>query len=136
MTSAPVNPGDVLAGKYRVDRVLGSGAMGVVVQATHVQLDERVALKFLRTEALDDPELVSRFAREARLAVKLKSEHVAKVMDVGTLESGSPYIVMEYLEGEDLSRVAKRSGPMQLAEVAEYIIQACDGIAEAHVMGI
>src|SRR5579871_5679731 len=102
MTSAPVfvagvQPGDVLAGKYRVERVLGMGGMGVVVQATHVQLEERVALKFMLPQAAASAEVSARFLREARLAVKLKSEHVAKVMDVGTLENGSPYIVMEYL---------------------------------------
>ena len=124
MSLAPVNPGDVLAGKYRVERVLGVGAMGVVVLATHVHLDERVALKFLLSEVLTDGETVGRFIREARLAVKLKSEHVARVLDVGTLENGSPYIVMEYLHGEDLNRVLKRSGPIQVEAVAEYVIQA------------
>src|SRR5262249_39172851 len=104
MRVAPVNPGDVLAGKYRVERVIGAGGMGVVLQATHIHLDERVALKFLLPEARASDELVGRFTQEARLVVKLKSEHVAKVMDVGTLENGSPYIVMEYLEGQDLRK--------------------------------
>jgi eukaryotic-like serine/threonine-protein kinase len=94
MTDAPVKPGDMLAGKYRVDRVLGIGGMGVVVQATHVQLEERVAIKFMLPQAAQNADIAGRFLREARLAVKLKSEHVAKVMDVGTLETGSPYIVM------------------------------------------
>src|SRR5580658_8834970 len=100
MASSPgvevgVRPGDVLAGKYRVERLLGVGGMGVVVAAHHIQLDEKVALKFLRPEALGDAECVARFDREARAAVKIKSEHVARVIDVGTLESGAPYIVME-----------------------------------------
>src|SRR5215212_6182970 len=102
---AGVQEGDVLAGKYRVDKILGVGGMGVVVAAHHVQLDERVAIKFLLPEALNNAEAVARFAREARAAVKIKSEHVAHVIDVGTLENGSPYMVMEYLEGGDLSQV-------------------------------
>jgi eukaryotic-like serine/threonine-protein kinase len=134
--AAPVSPGDILAGKYRVDRVLGVGGMGVVVQATHIQLDQRVALKFMLPEAMANAEVAGRFLREARLAVKLKSEHVAKVMDVGTLESGSPYIVMEYLQGTDLNQVLEKHGPLPFADVAEYVIQACDAVAEAHGLGI
>src|SRR5579863_6155380 len=97
--AAPVAPGDLIAGKYRVDRVLGAGGMGVVVAATHEQLDRRVALKFLQASASIRPEIVQRFLREARAAVKIQSEHVARVIDVGTLDSGVPYMVMEYLDG-------------------------------------
>src|SRR5580693_987011 len=98
-----VKAGDVLAGKYRVERILGVGGMGVVVAAHHVQLDEKVALKFLLPQALSNPEAVARFDREARAAVKIKSEHVARVIDVGKLANGAPYMVMEYLDGRDLS---------------------------------
>src|SRR6185369_12258675 len=100
---AMINEGEILAGKYRVDRVLGVGGMGVVVAAHHLELDDRVAVKFLLPETLGNPDAVARFAREARAAVKIKSEHVARVSDVGRLESGAPYMVMEYLEGSDLS---------------------------------
>src|SRR5450755_880369 len=93
----PVAIGEVLAGKYRVDRILGLGGMGVVVAATHVQLDQKVALKFMLPEATRQHSLVERFLREARAAVRLKSDHAARVLDVGTLDSGSPYMVMEYL---------------------------------------
>src|SRR5882762_10512927 len=103
MNEPPVREGEVLAGKYRVEKVLGVGGMGVVVAATHIQLEERVALKFLVKEALESADAVARFAREARAAVKIKSEHVARVIDVGTLETGAPYMVMEYLDGGDLS---------------------------------
>ena len=106
--SNSVKPGDVLAGKYRVERVLGSGGMGYVVAARHLQLDQLVAMKFLRrsNNALDETEATGRFLREAKAVVRLKDEHVAKVFDVGTLESGEPYIVMEYLDGCDLSALA------------------------------
>ncbi len=131
-----VAPGDVLAGKYRVTRVLGVGGMGVVVAAQHIQLDEPVALKFMLPEALTSGEAVQRFLREARAAVKLRSEHVARVSDVGTLETGAPYIVMEYLEGTDLSGILAAHGPMPVDMAVEYILQACDAIAEAHAMGV
>jgi tRNA A-37 threonylcarbamoyl transferase component Bud32 len=134
--STEVHEGQILAGKFRIERVLGQGGMGVVVAATHIQLDERVALKFLLPEALSNPEAVARFAREARAAVKIKSEHVARVSDVGTLESGSPYMVMEYLEGRDLADWVRHSGAMRIPDAVEFVLQACEAIAEAHALGI
>src|SRR5271167_4918128 len=92
-SAAGVREGDVLAGKYRVERVLGVGGMGVVVAAHHIQLDEKVALKFLLPAGLHNPDALARFEREARAAVKIKSEHVARVTDVGRLETGAPYMV-------------------------------------------
>ncbi|MCL2449490.1 MAG: serine/threonine protein kinase, partial [Polyangiaceae bacterium] len=136
MTETGVEVGDVLAGKYQVERVLGSGGMGVVVAARHLQLDERVALKFLRPEAGEHPEALSRFAREAKAAVKIKSEHVARVIDVGTLENGSPFIVMEFLEGKDLGAWLLANGPLRVDQAAEFLLQACEAIAEAHSLGI
>jgi serine/threonine-protein kinase len=133
---AHAKAGDLLAGKYRVDRVIGEGGMGVVVVATHVQLEERYALKFMLPRAMESPEASARFLQEAKAAAKLKSEHVARVHDVGTLESGAPYIVMEYLEGVDLSRILLERGPVSPQEAADYVLQACDAIAEAHARGI
>src|SRR5262245_49426994 len=95
--------GQVLDGKYRVERVLGRGGMGVVVAARHLVLDEAVAIKCLAREVLSSGEAVARFEREARAALKIKSEHVVRVLDFGRLPSGSPYMVMEYLQGEDPS---------------------------------
>jgi serine/threonine-protein kinase len=131
-----VRPGDILAGKYRVERVLGQGGMGVVVAAHHMQLDEKVALKFLLPETLQNPEAVGRFTREARAAVKIKSEHVARVSDVGQLENGSPYMVMEYLEGSDLADWLKQRGPLAVEQAVDFVLQACEAIAEAHALGI
>jgi serine/threonine-protein kinase len=136
MNEPPVREGEILAGKYRVEKILGVGGMGVVVAATHIQLEERVAIKFLIKDALESGEAVARFAREARAAVKIKSEHVARVIDVGTLETGAPYMVMEYLEGGDLSQVMRAQGPMPVEEAVEYVLQACEAIAQAHVLGI
>jgi len=131
-----VQQGTVLAGKYRVERVLGQGGMGVVVAATHLQLDKRVALKFLRPEVLHDSLLVARFANEARAAGKIQSEHVAKVLDVGALDDGAPYMVMAYLEGRDLAEHVRQRGALPGQEAIEYVLQACEALAEAHVAGI
>jgi serine/threonine-protein kinase len=133
----PVKEGDVLAGKYRVERVLGVGGMGAVVAATHLQLGTRVALKFLLPEAALNADFVGRFSREARAAASIKSEHVARVSDVGTLENGSPYIVMEHLEGRDLASVIEEKGAtLDPATAVDYVLQASEAIAEAHAMGI
>jgi serine/threonine-protein kinase len=131
-----VHEGDVIDGRYRVERVLGVGGMGVVVAAHHMQLDEKVALKFLVPEALGNAEAVARFAREAQAAVKIKSEHVARVIDVGTLESGAPFIVMEYLEGEDLAAWIAQRGVLPIEQAVEFLLQACVAVADAHALGI
>ena len=133
---APVNVGDVLAGKYRVERVLGHGGMGVVVAASHLYLGDQVAIKFLSPNGMENPVVIGRFVREARTAVRIRSEYVARIFDVGTLETGAPYIVMEYLEGRDLSAILKLSGPLPVADAVEYVLQACEAIAEAHSLGI
>jgi serine/threonine-protein kinase len=133
---AGVKAGDVLANKYRVDKVLGVGGMGVVVAAHHLQLDDRVAIKFLLPDTLGNQEAVARFAREARAAVKIKSEHVARVTDVGTLENGAPYMVMEYLEGTDLSGLVSERGALPVERAVDFMLQACEAIAEAHAIGI
>jgi eukaryotic-like serine/threonine-protein kinase len=133
---AGVREGDVLAGKYRIDKILGAGGMGVVVAAHHVRLDEKVAIKFLLPETLGNAEAVARFEREARAAVKIKSEHVARVTDVGTLETGAPYMVMEYLEGGDLSAWVEQRGALPIEQAVEFVLQACDAMADAHSLGI
>src|ERR1700722_1827213 len=92
---SPVRAGEVVDGKYRVDGILGAGGMGVVVSATHLALDEPVALKFMTAEGKADDTARARFLREAKAARKLTSAHVARVFDVGQLKTGEPYIVME-----------------------------------------
>jgi len=131
-----VQLGTVLAGKYRVDRVLGAGGMGVVVAAHHLQLDQLVAIKMLLPSMLKHREAVERFTREARAAVKIKSEHVARVSDVGMLETGAPYMVMEYLEGEDLGHWVSQRGALPTTQAVEFVLQAAEAIAEAHALGI
>jgi WD40 repeat protein/serine/threonine protein kinase len=128
--------GDLLAGKYRLEQVLGTGGMGVVMAATHLHLGRMVAVKFMLPDKASDAESVERFAREARATVRLKSEHVTRILDVGTLDNGSPYLVMEYLEGTDLATIVRCDGPLPVAVAADYIIQALDALGEAHAMGI
>ena len=130
-----VRAGDIIAGKFQIERVLGEGGMGYVVAARHLQLGQTVALKFMRDEVISR-EYKSRFLREARNTVRLKSKHVSRVLDVGALEGGSPYMVMEYLEGLDLAELLQKRGRFPVAEASDYIIQACEAIAEAHGHGI
>src|SRR5271170_903633 len=134
--AAGVRQGEILAGRYRVERVLGVGGMGVVVAATHLQLDTKVAIKFLLPTMLRNQEVVGRFAREARAAVRIQSEHVARVSDVGTLENGAPYMVMEFLEGGDLADWIQRRGPLPIEQAVDFVVQACVGVASAHGIGI
>lgn len=128
--------GTVLAGKYRVERLLGQGGMGVVMAATHMTLGKLVAVKLMRHDLAVDAGATQRFVREARAASLLRSEHIVRVIDLDTLADGSPYIAMEYLEGEDLGAVLARRGPLPAHDAATYIVQVCEAIAEAHAAGI
>ncbi len=128
-------PGQTIDGKFRIERVVGTGGMGIVVEAMNVHLDQRVALKFLRQDIERSPAVVARFEREIRSAVKLRSEHVARVSDVGTHPDFGPFMVMELLEGSTLAALLA-AGPLPHHRAAEYVIHACEGLAEAHARGI
>lgn len=132
----PALPGDVIAGKYEVIARIGAGAMGQVFSALHRELGERVALKFLRREALAHPELVQRFALEARAAARIRSEHVARVFDVGALPNGIPYIVMELLQGETLSDLLVKRGAMPPEVAVDFALHVCEALASAHAKGV
>lgn len=134
--SAPLVPGQVIAGKYRIEQVLGSGGMGVVVAARHLQMKHRVALKLLQPEGSVAPESVARLLREAQHATAIQSEHVVRVMDLGALPNGRPYLVMEYLEGSDLGQLLHARGPLPESMAIDYLLQALAGVAEAHALGI
>jgi serine/threonine-protein kinase len=131
-----VRPGDVVGGKYRVERVLGAGGMGCVVVARHVRFDDRVALKVLHEDIAERPEIVERFMREGRAARQIRSEHVVQVTDVDLLANGAPYLVMEYLDGTDLAGMLQKRGPLPIDTVLEWILQASEALAEAHTRGI
>ncbi|MFO0679451.1 MAG: protein kinase [Polyangiaceae bacterium] len=132
----PLAEGDLVGGKYRVLRRLGAGGMGIVLAAEHEVLRQKVALKVLSPEVMFHPGASARFVREARAAAGLASEHVVRVHDVGTLDSGAPYIVMEMLEGRDLATWLAEDGPMSEREAVDVVLQACRGLAEAHARGI
>jgi serine/threonine protein kinase len=132
----PLKHGDVVAGRYVVERVLGLGGMGLVVSASDRETGTLVALKMLRVHARRDPELLARFAREARTAKKLRSPNVARVIDVGELEGGAPFIAMEHLEGEDLAVLVRGAERLPVVEAVDLVRQACLGVAEAHAHGI
>ena len=131
-----IQQGDLLAGKYRVEQVLGSGGMGYVVAALHEQLGQRVAVKLLMPELCENEDSVTRFLREARAAVKIQSEHVARVVDVGELANGSPYMVMEFLNGRDLSEELDQPGQLEIPVAIDYLLQASEAVAEAHSLGL
>jgi hypothetical protein len=127
--------GTILDDKYRIDGKLGKGGMAVVLAATHLQLEQRVAIKLLLPECAGNPELAARFVKEGRSATKIRSEHVVRVLDVGDSE-GRKYLVMEYLDGRDLDALLAQSGPIPSKLAVDYLLQACEAIAEAHVHGI
>ena len=131
-------PGSVLLGKYRVDEVLGTGGMGKVVRASHLYLQQSVAIKILLPHMADSEATVSRFLREAQATVNLRSEHIARVIDVGTVGDSSPmpFMVMEYLDGNDLNQILRHHGPQAPQIVCDLMLQACEGMAEAHALGI
>src|SRR5579859_6334760 len=129
-------PGDVLAGKYKVESTLGSGGMGMVVLVEHIELGQRMAIKLMTPGVNHDPQAIARFLREARAAAGIHSEHVVRIFDVGTLDAGSPYMVMELLRGEDLAQLLSSVDRLPIHEAVDYVLQACHAIAEAHAMGI
>ncbi len=126
----------MLAGKYRVEKILGYGGMGVVVSAFRGDLEQRVAVKFLSQQAAERPDAAERFRREARAAAKIKSEHVARVLDVGTLDTGLPYMVMEFLEGNDIAEELRRLQRLPVLDAVEFTLQAIEALAEAHAGGV
>jgi eukaryotic-like serine/threonine-protein kinase len=128
--------GDVLAGKYRIVRVVGEGGMGIVYEARHARLGHRVAIKVLREKERQVEEFVQRFEREARAAARLKSPNTMRVHDVDQLEDGTPFMVMEYLEGVDLDTELGQRGRLPAEEAIGYVLQACSAVAEAHSLGI
>src|SRR5262245_8599938 len=131
-----LRPGDVVRQKYRLEHVVGEGGMAVVFKAWHLRLDQPVALKFLRPETARHPDAVQRFVREAQAISKMEGSHVPRVIDVDSHYDGLPFIAMEYLEGSDLSWVAREQRPLEPAIAAGYVRQACEAIAEAHELGI
>jgi serine/threonine-protein kinase len=133
--AAPLDVGDVVAGRYEIDGVAGEGGMAIVFSARHLHLNERYAVKVMRRGFAANPNLVSRFLQEARSAAQLKSDHVCRVFDVG-IHDGVPFMVMELLRGEDLRSVLERGDLLSVEESVEFVIQACEALTEAHGLSL
>jgi serine/threonine-protein kinase len=132
----PVPQGELLGGRYLIERIFAEGGMGIVCFGRHVQLDQPVAIKFLRRALAGKPAVVERFMNEGRALAALRSEHVVRVMDVGQLDSGRPYLVMEHLEGIDLDALVDRDGALSVETAVDYALQICEPLLEAHAIGI
>lgn len=124
--------GDVLGGKYRLERLIGEGGMGKVYAARHEELGELFAVKVLEESSARDAQ---RVLREARATMRLKNEHVVRVIDASAGET-HPFMVMELLEGEDLDALVMRTGPLPVQAAVDYVLQACEALAEAHAIGM
>jgi eukaryotic-like serine/threonine-protein kinase len=135
-SSSLPHEGDVLAGKYEIEHVVGEGGMCVVYAARHLQLQQRVAIKVLRRQESHQREAEERFAREGRAAIRIRSEYCVRILDVGEIPGGEPYIVMEHLEGSDLEALISANGPLPVMPAIDYVLQASEAIAEAHTLGI
>ena len=123
--AAVVSPGQVIGERYLVEGPLGEGGMGVVCRAKHIGLETPVAIKLIRPDFKDDFEFVRRFLNEARRAAQLQSDRIARVHDVGQLESGEPYLVMEFLEGVELEQYLLRHGPLSALDAVNVALQIC-----------
>jgi eukaryotic-like serine/threonine-protein kinase len=127
--------GDVILDKYEVTRVLGKGGMGEVLATHNRTLDKLVALKFIHPSLEGNDDAVARFVHEGRTAAGIDNDHVARVFDVQMLDE-VPFIVMEYLDGKDLAAVLEERGKLEFVETADLLLQACEGIHEAHAKGV
>lgn len=136
MLDPPLEPGTTIGDRYVVERLIGKGGMGIVVKARHEELGQTFAIKVLREGILESGEAQARFLREARALARFQSEHVVRVTDIGRLTSGTPYMVMEYLEGTDLASLTARGGSLPMEEAVDYVVQAAAGLAEAHAQGL
>jgi serine/threonine protein kinase len=139
MGDGSIKVGDILAGKYRVERGLGHGAMGIVLAARSIDLGRPCAIKLILAHGAmrkHQEEARARFLREARAAAMLSSMHAVKIWDTGTLEGGEPFMVMELLDGKDLAAVLREGGPLPVEDAVTYVLQACEVVAEAHAHGI
>ena len=136
LPSSIPEPGEIIDSKYRVERLLGAGGMGVVVAASHLGLGQPVAIKLMLPDLATSAEFSARFLREARAAAAIRGDHAVRIFDVASAEDGRLYMVMELLEGEDLGQIIKKRGALPIAEAVDYLLQACDALGDAHAQGI
>jgi len=132
----PAQPGEILSGRYRIEREIATGGMGVVMAAQDLQSGTTVAIKILKPEVCRELDSVARFVREARITASLSNEHIAHVHDVGTLRTGEPFMVLEYLEGQDLGDIVDTHGALPTKDAVDFTMQTLEALAEAHSVGI
>ena len=125
-----------IAGRFRIERELGTGGMGTVYLATHLDLERPVAVKIIKPEFATDTDVAERFLREARTMAKLRHPHAAIIFDAGNLPDGRHFIVMEFVEGETLSQALAREGRFSFTQAVNIATQICDVLEEAHRLGI
>jgi len=128
--------GATVGERYVIERLLGRGGMGLVLEARHRELEQKVAIKVILPEYAANNVVAARFMREAKLAARVTGRHLVRVFDVGRLASGMPYLVMELLSGNDLDAEVARRGPLPVEEAVDYIVQAALGLAELHTQGV
>jgi serine/threonine protein kinase len=133
---AHLAPGSIVAGRYRVLRQLGSGGIGIVLEAEQLGLGQRVALKLLRNELLDDPDTLARFEREARVVSQLSSENIVRIFGVERSEHGEPIMVLEFLFGHPVDALIDDPNPISISAAVDIVAEACAGLAVAHAAGV
>src|SRR5580693_5839656 len=136
MTAELGTPGQIIDGKYRIVRLLGTGGMGAVYEGENARIRRRVAIKMLHGDVSSQAEVVTRFEREAQAAGRIGSEHICEVIDLGVLADGTRYMVMEYLEGETLSARIKRAGRLTPMQAIPLLVQVLNALTAAHAAGI
>jgi serine/threonine protein kinase len=134
--SALPDVGTLLGGKYQLVRFIAAGGMGAVYEAQHVKLGRRVAVKILLPQRKNEGQLAARFLREARALARLRNRHVAQVIDVDETPEGLPYMVLEYLEGDDLSKLMPSAHHLPVETKLRHIREVCEALEEAHAQGI
>jgi eukaryotic-like serine/threonine-protein kinase len=132
----PSSESQILNNRYRVESLIGKGGMGSVYRGTHVAIGRRVAIKFLHTEYAENEKIVIRFFREAQAAAAIEHKNIIEVLDVGVSENNEPYIVMEYLEGESLAEMLKRTGPVDASTACGILEPVLLALNAAYKKGI
>ncbi len=133
---AIIAAGDLVDGKYRIIRMIGEGGWGVVFEGENTRTFKRVAIKILRPHSGLSKDILTRFEREAQAAGRIGSDHIVEVYDLGSLDDGTHYMVMELLSGEELSARLRTAGPLDPVIVARLVLQLLDGLKAAHDAGI
>jgi serine/threonine protein kinase len=129
-------PGELVAERYRVGRIIGAGGKGIVYEAQHIGLNRPVALKVIRPDIARDSSVWRRFSREARALGALHNKHVVRILDYGMLDSGLTYLVMDRLEGSDLRRLLEAEGALPVQRAVDYVLPVCSALSDAHRLNI